>query len=123
QRLEKRRRKVHFNLHIWVNWTLESTLAFRVVSMNALDRKSRSLLRKLHPKTFLRTQKSVSNPMMSDLEDFDHVFVPSINVSVLLDSSTATTTNITLTNLTLRELLKCLRLSADPVTLKLKRKR
>ncbi|KAJ9599616.1 hypothetical protein L9F63_009933 [Diploptera punctata] len=31
----------------------------RVVSMNAFDRKSCSLLRKLHPKTFLHTQKSV----------------------------------------------------------------
>ncbi|KAJ9577560.1 hypothetical protein L9F63_005863, partial [Diploptera punctata] len=43
----------YFNLDVanWRNITVES--------MNALDRKRRSLLRKLYPNTILLTQKSV----------------------------------------------------------------
>ncbi|KAJ9584741.1 hypothetical protein L9F63_020922, partial [Diploptera punctata] len=57
---------------------------FRLKSMNTLDRKRRSLLRKLYPNMILLTQKSVHLVIiveirklpdkMSDLEDFDHVF-------------------------------------------------
>ncbi|KAJ9587331.1 hypothetical protein L9F63_019158, partial [Diploptera punctata] len=72
-------------------------LALWLESMNALDRKSRSLLRKLYPNMFLRTQKSVHAIIiveipklpaeMSDLKDFDLVFDENNESGFITDNS------------------------------------